>query len=150
MSRERFGTTESGIVSFDILMPARATSLPSWSSPRPNIVTNVIPGSSPPRTEREVTSIGPSGVTWQLQFSSLTDYWAMQAKLGTVDTLMVMPNTQTRRGGSAVIAGVSYVVLPYTSLDDLDEAVVDIDGSVEANVTFFCQINPATGEAVLL
>lgn len=148
--RESFGSTATGVARFDVLIPGNANGIASWSSPKPNISRRTIPGSFPPRVETELISFEPSSVSWLLSFDTMADYWALLAKLATVDTLTMLANTQSHRGTYISVHGIGYVALSFTMLDDLTDPLVEVDGAIEASAVFTRQIDPRTGLAVPL
>ena len=144
--RSSFGSLATGVSWFSIRYDGDR--LPSWSAPAVNARTFVIPGSFPPVSETQIVSIGPSTVQWRLWFPTLDDYWAMLAKLGTVDTLTVPLHVQSHRGTVREDHGLQVVALPSTLLLALDADTPEIDGDIEAVATFQRHIDPVTGLAV--
>lgn len=145
--RFSFGTTDTGIVWFGV-RAEEGSRPPAWTSPEVNARTYVFPGSFPPKSETEIISIGPSQLRWRLYFPTMDDFHAMQAKLGTTDTLTVLANVQSHRGTYQEIHGLGYIQLPGTLLLALDEDSPEIHGPMEAVATFQRHIDPATGAVV--
>lgn len=138
-----FGTVDTGRAWFRVLYDG--DKLPGWTAPEVNAVTFVIPGSTPPRSETQVVSIGPSTVRWRVAFDSMEDYWTLLAKLATVDVLTAPANVQTHRGNYRETPHGLSIDLPGTILLGLDADTPAPDGYIEAVATFQRHIDPVTG-----
>ena len=141
-----FGTVDTGRAFFGVLY--ESSRLAAWTAPAVNARTFTFPGSFPPKSETQIVSIGPSTLTWRLEFDSLDDYWALLAKLGTTDTLTVPRHVQSHKGECFEQHGMTYVRLPGTTLLSLDADAPNPDGTIEAVGVFSRHIDPATGEVV--
>jgi hypothetical protein len=143
-----FGTIATGVAWFGVRAERGTTTPPAWTSPEVNARTVVIPGSFPPRSEREVISFGLSRVTWRLWFPDDDAYHTMLAKLGTSDVLTVLDRVQSHRGDVVMISDRRYIKLPDTFLATLNADSPDLSGQIEAVATFERHIDPATGWVV--
>ena len=138
-----FGTVDSGRAYFGVLYEGQR--LPAWTAPAVNARTFTFPGSNPPRSETQIVGIGPSTLTWRLEFDGLDEYWTLLAKLGTTDTLTVPKHVQSHKGVCFEQDGTTYVILPGTTLLALDADAPNPDGSIEAVSVWQRHIDPATG-----
>ena len=135
-----------GSAGFNIIATDQNGLMPGWIA-QPNIIVTPIPGSSPPITEVEIVwPQGPSRATWRVYVDNQTDYLALVAKTAVIDTLIVPERVQAHSGTEAG----GQVHLIHTMLLSMGPPSARIDGSIEVDMTWLRQLDPATGEAVAM
>ncbi len=141
ISREQFGN-----VGFAVLIQGDEEVYPGWQ-PQIRMVKRAIPGSN--EIARYNMGAGPSTIALRLELDSHAAFMALQAKLKTLDTLVLRSRFTNSRGITEHDRGERWEMLPDTLLDLLSAPSYRIDGAVEVMATFERVFDPRTGRTAV-
>lgn len=129
-----FGDDTNTSVKFGILAERGTGTVPNWNG-GPRLRQWAIANSD--RTITQQTGRDPWRVTFRVEFESIAEMELMDNLQGTRATLRYQHGmTKTAGGTVATLAGVTYLILPDTLLERLEDETYEVDGHCEAAVTF--------------